>query len=123
MIDVLRDGIERVPLRLAAVAGPAPEQIHDLSARLFGAWGFLALSDRAARARPRPVLVVWPETATGSYLKKQVDQQIAVRRFVRRDSVPLSEVAEKIGRTERAVCLKRCKLGIPTACDGRKQEE
>ncbi len=50
---------------------------------------FLGLSDRAARARPRPVLLVWPETATGSYLKKQVDQQIAVRRFVLRDSVPL----------------------------------
>lgn len=42
---------------------------------------FLALSDSAARMEPRPTLIVWPETATGSYLRKQVDQSIAVAEF------------------------------------------
>jgi len=50
---------------------------------------FLALSARAAQASPRPSLILWPETATGSYMRKQPDQAIAVARFVARDSVPV----------------------------------
>jgi apolipoprotein N-acyltransferase len=50
---------------------------------------FLALSDSAARTTPRPTILVWPETATGSYLSKQPEQAIEVMRFVARDSVPV----------------------------------
>jgi apolipoprotein N-acyltransferase len=50
---------------------------------------FLALSDSAARGDPRPVLIVWPETATGSYLRKQLDQALAVARFTARVNVPV----------------------------------
>lgn len=47
---------------------------------------FLALSDSAlgvARADggAKPMMVVWPETATGSYLRKQLDQSIEVARW------------------------------------------
>jgi hypothetical protein len=34
-------------------------------------------------------------------------------------TAPDAEVAAEIGRTEGAVTLKRCKLGIPTFCDRR----
>jgi len=37
-------------------------------------------------------------------------------------TLPDAEVARRIGRTELAVCLKRCKLGIETAHDGRRKE-
>lgn len=50
---------------------------------------FLALSERAAQAAPRPALLIWPETATGSYLTKQPEQAIEVARFVARESVPI----------------------------------
>jgi apolipoprotein N-acyltransferase len=50
---------------------------------------FLALSDSAVRATPRPELVVWPETATGSYMRKQLDQALAVARFTARTGVPV----------------------------------
>ncbi|MEO5987968.1 MAG: apolipoprotein N-acyltransferase [Candidatus Eisenbacteria bacterium] len=50
---------------------------------------FLALSDSAARMEPPPVLIVWPETATGSYLRKQVDQSIAMAEFAARHRVTL----------------------------------
>jgi apolipoprotein N-acyltransferase len=35
------------------------------------------------------VLVIWPETATGSYLRRQPDQQIAVSRFAATTGVPV----------------------------------
>jgi apolipoprotein N-acyltransferase len=46
---------------------------------------FLALSD-TAMTRPgpmgqRPAFLVWPETATGSYLRKQLDQSLALAGF------------------------------------------
>jgi apolipoprotein N-acyltransferase len=50
---------------------------------------FLGLSDEAAGRRPRPVLAIWPETATGSYLRKQVDQALAVAGFAARTGVPV----------------------------------
>jgi len=42
---------------------------------------FLELSDRAARDSLAPSILVWPETATGSYLRKQLDQALAVSEF------------------------------------------
>lgn len=50
---------------------------------------FQDLSERAAESQPRPALIVWPETATGSYLRKQLDQAIAVSRFTTRTGVPI----------------------------------
>jgi apolipoprotein N-acyltransferase len=50
---------------------------------------FLGLSERVARATPRPTLLIWPETATGSYLSKQPEQAIEMARFVTGDSVPV----------------------------------
>ncbi len=50
---------------------------------------FLALSDSAARRTPRPILIVWPETATGSYLRKQLDQALAVTSFAARTGIPV----------------------------------
>jgi apolipoprotein N-acyltransferase len=50
---------------------------------------FLDLSQRAAGTQPRPALIVWPETATGSYLRKQLDQAIAVSTFTSRTGVPV----------------------------------
>jgi hypothetical protein len=35
-------------------------------------------------------------------------------------TMPDAEVAARIGQTEGAVTLKRCRLGIPTACDRRR---
>lgn len=52
---------------------------------------FLSLSDSAVRlpAGPGPKLVVWPETATGSYLRKQPEQAIAVSEFANRTGTPV----------------------------------
>jgi apolipoprotein N-acyltransferase len=50
---------------------------------------FLDLSADAMRANPQPRLVVWPETATGSYLRRQLDQTIEVARFTSSWHVPL----------------------------------
>jgi apolipoprotein N-acyltransferase len=50
---------------------------------------FLGLSEEAAGRRPRPVLAIWPETATGSYLHKQLDQALAVAGFAARTGVPV----------------------------------
>ncbi len=50
---------------------------------------FLALSAEAARP-PRPAgLIIWPETATGSYLRRQVDQALEVAHFAARTRVPV----------------------------------
>jgi apolipoprotein N-acyltransferase len=51
--------------------------------------GFLGLSEQAARSSPRPALIVWPETATGSFLRKQLDQALAVTGFAARTGVPV----------------------------------
>ena len=50
---------------------------------------FLALSREAMRRAPRPALVVWPETATGSYLRRQLDQTLEVARFAHDERVGL----------------------------------
>lgn len=50
---------------------------------------FLSLSRRAAEQRPKPFLILWPETATGSYLSKQFDQSLAVTRFANETGIPV----------------------------------
>lgn len=50
---------------------------------------FIALTDSAARGEPRPVLHVWPETATGSYLRRQVDQSLQVSALAARVGAPV----------------------------------
>lgn len=50
---------------------------------------FLALSDSAAATRPRPALIVWPETATGSYLRQQLDQAMEMAAFATRTGIPV----------------------------------
>ncbi|MBI1798761.1 MAG: apolipoprotein N-acyltransferase [Candidatus Eisenbacteria bacterium] len=48
---------------------------------------FVRLSERAAVNRPS--IVIWPETATGSYLRKQLDQAIEVGELAHRTGVPV----------------------------------
>jgi len=71
------------PVRVGLVQGDIPGEIKwsgqhqgEILAR------FLALSDSALARRDAagrgPSLVVWPETATGSYMRRQVDQSIEV---------------------------------------------
>jgi apolipoprotein N-acyltransferase len=50
---------------------------------------FLSLSERAAAAEPRPALILWPETATGTYLRRTPEQLGQVIGFVRRTGVPV----------------------------------
>ena len=50
---------------------------------------FLTLSAQAARGTPRPGLIVWPETATGTYLRRQVDQALAVAKLAASTGVPI----------------------------------
>lgn len=92
---------------LVGALRPAPPVLHDrpvvalIQANIPGAlkWSgqhqgeilatFLALSDSAARMQPKPSLIVWPETATGTYMRKQVEQSIAVAEFTARVRVAL----------------------------------
>jgi apolipoprotein N-acyltransferase len=50
---------------------------------------FLRLSGDAAATRPRPALVIWPETATGSYLRNDLGQSMQVSAFAQRESIPV----------------------------------
>ncbi len=50
---------------------------------------FIALTDSASRHDPKPLLHVWPETATGSYLRKQVDQSLQVAALASRVGAPV----------------------------------
>ena len=50
---------------------------------------FLALSDSAIARTPRPVLVIWPETATGSWMRKRLEQTLAIARFAASGGVPV----------------------------------
>lgn len=75
----------------ALIQGNIPGEIkwsgdhqHEILAR------FLALSDSALAAPgPRPSLVLWPETATGSYLRKSLDQSLAVAEWASRHGTPV----------------------------------
>ena len=75
---------------VALIQGNIPGEIkwaggHDRE--IFGT--FLALSDSAASREPRPVLIVWPETATGSWMRKRLDQCLLVTDFAARVGVPV----------------------------------
>lgn len=50
---------------------------------------FVDLSLAASQERPPPVLTVWPETATGSYMRKRVDQALIVAQTAVRTGVPI----------------------------------
>jgi apolipoprotein N-acyltransferase len=50
---------------------------------------FIGLSEQADAHVPRPTLTIWPETATGSYLRKQLDQTIAVAHLAARTKIPV----------------------------------
>jgi len=50
---------------------------------------FLRLSEQAMSRTPRPTLVIWPETATGSWMRKQLDQTLVVTGFAARHGVPV----------------------------------
>jgi apolipoprotein N-acyltransferase len=50
---------------------------------------FLQLSAQAAAGTPRPSLIIWPETATGSYLRREPAQVLQVSEFAARTGVPV----------------------------------
>ncbi|HEY6867897.1 MAG TPA: apolipoprotein N-acyltransferase [Candidatus Eisenbacteria bacterium] len=50
---------------------------------------FLGLSERALERDPRPAILIWPETATGSYLRRQPAQALEVEAFAARTRVPV----------------------------------
>ncbi len=50
---------------------------------------FLGLSERAAAAEPRPEILIWPETATGSWMRKRLDQTLEVSALAARTGVPV----------------------------------
>jgi apolipoprotein N-acyltransferase len=51
--------------------------------------GFLDLSSEASEEQPRPSVIIWPETATGSYMRKQIDQAMSVAAFAARTGIPV----------------------------------
>ncbi|MEO5616908.1 MAG: apolipoprotein N-acyltransferase [Candidatus Eisenbacteria bacterium] len=50
---------------------------------------FLRLSGKGAATAPRPDLVIWPETATGSWMRKRLDQTLEVSGLAARTGVPI----------------------------------
>jgi apolipoprotein N-acyltransferase len=50
---------------------------------------FVVRTEQAAAATPRPILAIWPETATGTYLRRQLDQAITVAQLAARTGVPI----------------------------------
>jgi len=50
---------------------------------------FVGLTEAGARQRPRPILAIWPETATGSYMRRQVEQALTVAALAARTRVPV----------------------------------
>ncbi|MBI1796910.1 MAG: apolipoprotein N-acyltransferase [Candidatus Eisenbacteria bacterium] len=50
---------------------------------------FVLLSEQAAGHVPRPAITIWPETATGSYLRKQLDQALTVAALASRTRIPV----------------------------------
>jgi apolipoprotein N-acyltransferase len=50
---------------------------------------FLGLSARAVARGGHPALIIWPETATGTYLRRQLEQTMAVTGFAARAGVPV----------------------------------
>ncbi|NOT34037.1 MAG: apolipoprotein N-acyltransferase [Candidatus Eisenbacteria bacterium] len=47
------------------------------------------LTEQATAATPRPVVAIWPETATGSYLRRRLDQSLFVSRLAQQVGVPI----------------------------------
>lgn len=50
---------------------------------------FVLMSEQAARDTLRPILLIWPETATGSYMRLRPEQEIRVRMLAQRTGVPV----------------------------------
>lgn len=50
---------------------------------------FLRLTADGAAREPRPAIAIWPETATGSYLRRQLDQALQVATLAARTGVPV----------------------------------
>jgi apolipoprotein N-acyltransferase len=50
---------------------------------------FIRLSEEAARHEPKPAILIWPETATGSYLRLMVDQALRVAALASRTGTPV----------------------------------
>ncbi len=50
---------------------------------------YLGLSSQAASDSLRPVIAIWPETATGTFLRRQLDQAIEVTEFAGRSGLPV----------------------------------
>jgi apolipoprotein N-acyltransferase len=50
---------------------------------------YLDLSARGIADSTHPVIVIWPETATGTYLRKQLDQMLDVVALTARTGVPI----------------------------------
>ena len=84
--------LEAVPktpgLRVALVQGNIPGEIKWSGTHQTEILNsFIDLTERAASAKPS--IAIWPETATGSYLRRQPDQALAVLESARRTGVPI----------------------------------